>query len=82
MLNVSQNGCSTPEKKSRSRPPSYAGGTDSGVTESPVTLRHSSRSSTLDSLPGLSPGFCSSKEQMPPPPPPQIKKPVIGMYVC
>lgn len=72
-----QNGCSTPEKKLRSRPPSYAGGTDTGVTDSPVTLR--SRSSTCDSLQsGLSPGFCTSKEQMPPPPPPQIKKPVIG----
>ncbi|XP_016837991.1 arfGAP with SH3 domain, ANK repeat and PH domain-containing protein isoform X2 [Nasonia vitripennis] len=71
-----KNGCSTPEKKLRSRPPSYAGGTESGVTDSPVTLR--SRSSTCDSLQsGLSPGFCTSKEQMPPPPPPQIKKPVI-----
>ncbi|XP_016837992.1 arfGAP with SH3 domain, ANK repeat and PH domain-containing protein isoform X6 [Nasonia vitripennis] len=73
-----KNGCSTPEKKLRSRPPSYAGGTESGVTDSPVTLR--SRSSTCDSLQsGLSPGFCTSKEQMPPPPPPQIKKPVIAM---
>ncbi|XP_058805026.1 arfGAP with SH3 domain, ANK repeat and PH domain-containing protein [Phymastichus coffea] len=71
-----RNGCSTPEKKLRSRPPSYAGGTDTGITDSPVTLR--SRSSTCDSLQsGLSPGFCTSKEQMPPPPPPQIKKPVI-----
>uniref|UniRef100_A0ABD2WMX4 ArfGAP with SH3 domain, ANK repeat and PH domain-containing protein n=1 Tax=Trichogramma kaykai TaxID=54128 RepID=A0ABD2WMX4_9HYME len=73
-----RNGCSTPEKKLRSRPPSYAGGTETGVTDSPVTLR--SRSSTCDSLQsGLSPGYCASKEQMPPPPPPQIKKPVIAM---
>ncbi|XP_014206193.1 arfGAP with SH3 domain, ANK repeat and PH domain-containing protein isoform X3 [Copidosoma floridanum] len=71
-----RNGCSTPEKKLRSRPPSYAGGTETGVTDSPVTLR--SRSSTCDSLQsGLSPGFCTSKEQMPPPLPPQMKKPVI-----
>jgi hypothetical protein len=75
-----QNGCSTPEKKLRSRPPSYAGGTESVVMDSPVTLR--SRSSTCDSLQsGLSPGFCTSKEQMPPPPPPQIKKPIIGMFI-
>ncbi|XP_011502913.1 PREDICTED: arf-GAP with SH3 domain, ANK repeat and PH domain-containing protein 1 isoform X2 [Ceratosolen solmsi marchali] len=71
-----RNGCSTPEKKLRSRPPSYAGATETGATDSPVTLR--SRSSTCDSLQsGLSPGFCTTKEQMPPPPPPQIKKPVI-----
>lgn len=38
----------TPEKKSRSRPPSYAGGGGGGGGDSPLTLR--SRSSTCDSL--------------------------------
>ncbi|XP_021931244.1 arfGAP with SH3 domain, ANK repeat and PH domain-containing protein isoform X2 [Zootermopsis nevadensis] len=61
-----RNGSITPEKKSRSRPPSYAGG------ESPVNPR--SRSSTSDSLKsGSSPN--SNYRQMPPPPPPKEKKP-------
>ncbi|PSN53333.1 hypothetical protein C0J52_04104 [Blattella germanica] len=56
-------------KKSRSRPPSYAGG------ESPVNPR--SRSSTSDSLKsGSSPN--SNFRQMPPPPPPKEKKPSSG----
>jgi hypothetical protein len=64
-----QNGSVTPEKKSRSRPPSYAGG------ESPVNPR--SRSSTSDSLKsGSSPN--SNYRQMPPPPPPKEKKPSTG----
>jgi Arf-GAP/SH3 domain/ANK repeat/PH domain-containing protein len=64
-----QNGSITPEKKSRSRPPSYAGG------ESPVNPR--SRSSTSDSLKsGSSPN--SNYRQMPPPPPPKEKKPSTG----
>ncbi|KAF2884601.1 hypothetical protein ILUMI_21565 [Ignelater luminosus] len=63
-----RNGSLTPEKKNRSRPPSYTGG------DSPVTLR--SRSSTCDSLQsGSSPN--SNTKQMPPPPPPQSRKPVI-----
>lgn len=63
-----RNGSLTPEKKNRSRPPSYTGG------DSPVTLR--SRSSTCDSLQsGTSPN--SNTKQMPPPPPPQSRKPVI-----
>ncbi|XP_008199029.2 arfGAP with SH3 domain, ANK repeat and PH domain-containing protein isoform X4 [Tribolium castaneum] len=61
-----RNGSLTPEKKNRSRPPSYTGG------DSPVTLR--SRSSTCDSLQlGSSPN--SNSRQMPPPPPPQARKP-------
>lgn len=68
-----QNGSLTPEKKNRSRPPSYTGGGDS-----PVTLR--SRSSTCDSLQsGSSPN--SNNWHMPPPPPPQSRKPVIGMFI-
>ncbi|XP_033606485.1 arfGAP with SH3 domain, ANK repeat and PH domain-containing protein isoform X3 [Cryptotermes secundus] len=64
-----RNGSVTPEKKSRSRPPSYAGG------ESPVNPR--SRSSTSDSLKsGSSPN--SNYRQMPPPPPPKEKKPSTG----
>ncbi|GFG35696.1 hypothetical protein Cfor_04568 [Coptotermes formosanus] len=64
-----RNGSITPEKKSRSRPPSYAGG------ESPVNPR--SRSSTSDSLKsGSSPN--SNYRQMPPPPPPKEKKPCAG----
>ncbi|XP_017775040.1 PREDICTED: arf-GAP with SH3 domain, ANK repeat and PH domain-containing protein 2 isoform X2 [Nicrophorus vespilloides] len=63
-----RNGSLTPEKKNRSRPPSYTGG------DSPITLR--SRSSTCDSLQsGSSPN--SNNRQMPPPPPPQSRKPVI-----
>ncbi|GLV37592.1 ArfGAP with SH3 domain ankyrin repeat and PH domain [Carabus blaptoides fortunei] len=63
-----RNGSLTPEKKNRSRPPSYTGG------DSPVTLR--SRSSTCDSLQsGSSPN--SNNRQMPPPPPPQSRKPAI-----
>ncbi|GJQ65771.1 hypothetical protein Trydic_g11948 [Trypoxylus dichotomus] len=65
-----RNGSLTPEKKNRSRPPSYTGGGDS-----PVTLR--SRSSTCDSLQsGSSPN--SNNWHMPPPPPPQSRKPVIA----
>ncbi|XP_067010405.2 arfGAP with SH3 domain, ANK repeat and PH domain-containing protein isoform X2 [Anabrus simplex] len=60
-----RNGSITPEKKTRSRPPSFAGG------ESPVNLR--SRSSTSDSLKSSSPN--SNYRQMPPPPPPQSRKP-------
>ncbi|KAL3289796.1 hypothetical protein HHI36_023188 [Cryptolaemus montrouzieri] len=61
-----RNGSLTPEKKNRSRPPSYTGG------ESPITNR--SRSSTCDSLQlGSSP---NSNRQMPPPPLPQTRKPV------
>ncbi|XP_045482000.1 arfGAP with SH3 domain, ANK repeat and PH domain-containing protein isoform X2 [Harmonia axyridis] len=57
-----RNGSLTPEKKNRSRPPSYTGG------ESPITNR--SRSSTCDSLQlGSSP---NSNRQMPPPPLPQV----------
>ncbi|KAK0163612.1 hypothetical protein PV327_007278 [Microctonus hyperodae] len=71
-----RNGCLTPEKKSRSRPPSYAGGGGSGPGDSPITLR--SRSSTCDSLQsGSSPNSVTSRQQMPPPPPPQSRKPVI-----
>ncbi|XP_023289045.1 arfGAP with SH3 domain, ANK repeat and PH domain-containing protein [Orussus abietinus] len=71
-----RNGCLTPEKKSRSRPPSYAGGGGTGSGDSPVTLR--SRSSTCDSLQsGSSPGATSNRQQMPPPPPPQSRKPVV-----
>lgn len=68
----------TPEKKSRSRPPSYAGGGGGGGTgDSPVTLR--SRSSTCDSLQsGSSPSTTTNRQQMPPPPPPQSRKPVAG----
>ncbi|KAK9889909.1 hypothetical protein WA026_008715 [Henosepilachna vigintioctopunctata] len=59
------NGSLTPEKKNRSRPPSYTGG------ESPITNR--SRSSTCDSLQmGNSP---NSNRQMPPPHLPQARKP-------
>ncbi|PNF38102.1 Arf-GAP with SH3 domain, ANK repeat and PH domain-containing protein 1 [Cryptotermes secundus] len=66
-----RNGSVTPEKKSRSRPPSYAGG------ESPVNPR--SRSSTSDSLKsGSSPN--SNYRQMPPPPPPKEKKPSTGVH--
>ncbi|KAJ4450397.1 hypothetical protein ANN_01821 [Periplaneta americana] len=66
-----RNGSITPEKKSRSRPPSYAGG------ESPVNPR--SRSSTSDSLKsGSSPN--SNYRQMPPPPPPKEKKPSTGVF--
>ncbi|KAK0087057.1 hypothetical protein PV325_001838 [Microctonus aethiopoides] len=73
-----RNGCLTPEKKSRSRPPSYAGGGGSGPGDSPITLR--SRSSTCDSLQsGSSPNSVTSRQQMPPPPPPQSRKPVISM---
>lgn len=64
-----RNGSLTPEKKNRSRPPSYTGGGDS-----PVTLR--SRSSTCDSLQSGSSPNCNNR-QMPPPPPPQSRKPVI-----
>lgn len=67
-----QNGCITPEKKSRSRPPSYAG----AGRESPVNIR--SRSSTCDSLKsGSSPN--TYRQSMAPPPPPQNRKPTIGM---
>lgn len=67
-----RNGSLTPEKKSRSRPPSYTGG------DSPVTLR--SRSSTCDSLQsGSSPN--SNNRQMPPPPPPQSRKPAISKLI-
>nr|XP_031830974.1 arfGAP with SH3 domain, ANK repeat and PH domain-containing protein isoform X5 [Nomia melanderi] len=74
-----RNGCLTPEKKSRSRPPSYVGGGGSGggtgSGDSPVTLR--SRSSTCDSLQsGSSPSASTNRQQMPPPPPPQARKPV------
>ncbi|XP_076247741.1 arfGAP domain of ASAP isoform X4 [Calliopsis andreniformis] len=74
-----RNGCLTPEKKSRSRPPSYVGGGGSGggtgSGDSPVTLR--SRSSTCDSLQsGSSPSSSTNRQQMPPPPPPQSRKPV------
>ncbi|XP_014485335.1 PREDICTED: arf-GAP with SH3 domain, ANK repeat and PH domain-containing protein 2 isoform X4 [Dinoponera quadriceps] len=70
-----RNGCLTPEKKSRSRPPSYAGGGGTGSGDSPVTLR--SRSSTCDSLQsGSSPSASTNRQQMPPPPPPQARKPV------
>ncbi|XP_076662691.1 arfGAP domain of ASAP isoform X4 [Andrena cerasifolii] len=74
-----RNGCLTPEKKSRSRPPSYVGGGGSGggtgPGDSPVTLR--SRSSTCDSLQsGSSPSSSTNRQQMPPPPPPQSRKPV------
>ncbi|XP_015438587.1 PREDICTED: arf-GAP with SH3 domain, ANK repeat and PH domain-containing protein 2 isoform X3 [Dufourea novaeangliae] len=74
-----RNGCLTPEKKSRSRPPSYVGGGGSGggpgSGDSPVTLR--SRSSTCDSLQsGSSPSSSTNRQQMPPPPPPQARKPV------
>ncbi|XP_049792736.1 arfGAP with SH3 domain, ANK repeat and PH domain-containing protein isoform X1 [Schistocerca nitens] len=65
-----RNGSITPEKKTRSRPPSYAGG------ESPVNLR--SRSSTSDSIKsgsGSSPN--SNYRPVPPPPPPQNRKPCI-----
>nr|CAD7430161.1 unnamed protein product [Timema monikensis] len=59
------NGSLTPEKKSRSRPPSFVG-------DSPVNPR--SRSSTSDSLKsGSSPN--SSYRPVPPPPPPQNRKP-------
>lgn len=61
-----QNGSSTPEKKNRSRPPSYTGG------DSPIALR--SRSSTCDSL-HLGSSLNSINRQMPPPPPPQSRKP-------
>ncbi|XP_063977749.1 arfGAP with SH3 domain, ANK repeat and PH domain-containing protein isoform X1 [Diachasmimorpha longicaudata] len=72
-----RNGCLTPEKKSRSRPPSYAGGGGSGPGDSPITLR--SRSSTCDSLQsGSSPNSVTSRQQMPPPPPPQARKPIIA----
>ncbi|KAJ8984518.1 hypothetical protein NQ317_010989 [Molorchus minor] len=61
-----RNGSSTPEKKNRSRPPSYTGG------DSPIALH--SRSSTSDSLQiGNSPNAIN--RQMPPPPP-QSRKPV------
>lgn len=70
-----QNGSLTPEKKNRSRPPSYTGG------ESPITNR--SRSSTCDSLQlGSSP---NSNRQMPPPPLPQGRKPglfFINLWLC
>ncbi|XP_076160798.1 arfGAP domain of ASAP isoform X3 [Ptiloglossa arizonensis] len=72
-----RNGCLTPEKKSRSRPPSYVGGSGGGTGpgDSPVTLR--SRSSTCDSLQsGSSPSSSTNRQQMPPPPPPQSRKPV------
>ncbi|XP_054014125.1 arfGAP with SH3 domain, ANK repeat and PH domain-containing protein isoform X4 [Hylaeus anthracinus] len=72
-----RNGCLTPEKKSRSRPPSYVGGGGGGTGpgDSPVTLR--SRSSTCDSLQsGSSPSSSTNRQQMPPPPPPQSRKPV------
>ncbi|KAF5281108.1 hypothetical protein FQR65_LT02974 [Abscondita terminalis] len=63
-----RNGSLTPERKNRSRPPSYTG------ADSPITLR--SRSSTCDSLQsGSSPN--NNTKQMPPPPPPQSRKPVI-----
>lgn len=76
-MSISQNGCLTPEKKSRSRPPSYAGGGGTGSGDSPVTLR--SRSSTCDSLQsGSSPSASTNRQQMPPPPPPQARKPVAG----
>ncbi|XP_044009477.1 arfGAP with SH3 domain, ANK repeat and PH domain-containing protein isoform X3 [Aphidius gifuensis] len=61
------------DRKSRSRPPSYLGG--SGPGDSPVTLR--SRSSTCDSLQGGSSPSSTSRQQMPPPPPPQSRKPII-----
>ncbi|XP_052122885.1 arfGAP with SH3 domain, ANK repeat and PH domain-containing protein isoform X3 [Frankliniella occidentalis] len=69
-----RNGCITPEKKSRSRPPSYAG----AGRESPVNIR--SRSSTCDSLKsGSSPN--TYRQNMAPPPPPQNRKPSIGWNV-
>ncbi|KAJ1527456.1 hypothetical protein ONE63_007433 [Megalurothrips usitatus] len=65
-----RNGCITPEKKSRSRPPSYVG----AGRESPVNIR--SRSSTCDSLKsGSSPN--TYRQNMAPPPPPQNRKPSI-----
>ncbi|XP_046429284.1 arfGAP with SH3 domain, ANK repeat and PH domain-containing protein isoform X2 [Neodiprion fabricii] len=70
-----RNGCSTPEKKSRSRPPSYAGGGSGGPGDSPQTLR--SRSSTCGSLQGGSSPSSSNRQQMPPPPPPQSRKPLV-----
>ncbi|XP_051162231.1 arfGAP with SH3 domain, ANK repeat and PH domain-containing protein isoform X1 [Leptopilina boulardi] len=70
------NGTLTPEKKSRSRPPSYAGGGSTGTGDSPITLR--SRSSTCDSLQsGSSPNSCIIKQQMPTPLPSQVKKAVV-----
>ncbi|XP_033209632.1 arfGAP with SH3 domain, ANK repeat and PH domain-containing protein isoform X3 [Belonocnema kinseyi] len=72
-----QNGCLTPEKKCRSRPPSYAGGGITKPGDSPITLR--SRSSTCDSFQsGSSPNPCTSRQQMPPPPPPHIRKPIVA----
>lgn len=61
-----QNGSLTPEKKNRSRPPSYTGG------DSPITFR--SGSSTSDSL-----QLCSSpntiiiRPMLPPPPTKKLK---------
>lgn len=71
-----QNGSSTPEKKNRSRPPSYTGG------DSPIALR--SRSSICDSL-YLGSSLNSINRQMPPPPPPQSRKPgknLLLPFVC
>ncbi|XP_022915073.1 arfGAP with SH3 domain, ANK repeat and PH domain-containing protein isoform X2 [Onthophagus taurus] len=65
-----RNGSLTPEKKNRSRPPSYTG----GGGDSPITLR--SRSSTCDSLQSGS-SVNSNTRQMPPPPQPS-RKPVIA----
>ncbi|KAL0268563.1 UNVERIFIED_CONTAM: hypothetical protein PYX00_010454 [Menopon gallinae] len=58
-----RNGCITPEKKFRSRPPSYAGG------DSPVN--HRSRGSDSGEM------SLGSRHNMPPPPPPLGKKPQI-----
>ncbi|XP_049818196.1 arfGAP with SH3 domain, ANK repeat and PH domain-containing protein isoform X3 [Aethina tumida] len=57
-----RNGSLTPEKKNRSRPPSYTGG------ESPIIIR--SRSSTCDSL-----QLGNSINRQMPPPAPQSRKP-------
>lgn len=63
-----QNGSVTPEKKSQSRPTSFAG------AESPNL-----RSSTSESLKNSTLTLAGSNyRQMPPPPPPQSRKPNIG----
>ncbi|CAG9855130.1 unnamed protein product [Phyllotreta striolata] len=64
-----RNGSLTPEKKNRSRPPSYTGG------DSPIILR--SRSSTCDSLQLASSSF---NRQMPHPSSTQTKKPVAMVH--
>ncbi|XP_050519427.1 arfGAP with SH3 domain, ANK repeat and PH domain-containing protein isoform X2 [Diabrotica virgifera virgifera] len=64
-----RNGSPTPEKKNRSRPPSYTGG------DSPIILR--SRSSTCDSL-QLGSSFNLINRQMPHPSSTQSKKPAMA----